>query len=101
MSLRIEVAGRAAAAALRGGSDVVVLAVFRRSCYVESPGAGLVCLGDASIGRGPLNAIVERFNAPRLSEVLEVSLQHAIIWQPAAMCGTWSRDAGERLEAAA
>lgn len=105
MSWRVEVAGRTAFAALGAGRDLVVRAVFQRSCYVESAGdstgMGLACVGDASIGRGPLNAIVERFHMPRLNEVLEISLQRAIVWQPTAMGSPWSDAAGERLVHAA
>ena len=46
---------RARRALTDGGGRV--LAVFRRSFYVEMAGGGLACLGPAALGAGPLNAL--------------------------------------------
>ncbi|MSO54280.1 MAG: DUF2877 domain-containing protein [Rhodospirillales bacterium] len=56
--LRIVLMGRVARRALSGPSSGRVLAVFRRSVYVETA-AGLACLGATSLGAGPLNAVGE------------------------------------------
>ena len=49
--------GDGAARALAPGLDGRVMAVFRRSFYVENETGGLACLGPPSLGAGPLNAI--------------------------------------------
>jgi hypothetical protein len=46
-----------------------VAAVFPRSCYLESHG-DFLCIGDESIGRGPLNALLAVAEWTRLSESL-------------------------------
>jgi hypothetical protein len=46
-----------------------VAAVFPRSCYLESHG-DFLCIGDETIGRGPLNALLARVAWTRLSESL-------------------------------
>jgi hypothetical protein len=46
-----------------------VAAVFPRSCYLESRG-DFLCVGDESIGRGPLNALLAAAAWTRLSESL-------------------------------
>ena len=63
MSWRANVAGRFAyeAAALGEGE---VCAVFRRSCYLRFAGERYACVGDASLGRGPLNALVDELRLP-------------------------------------
>ena len=58
-----EVAGRAAREALAAGEGEVC-AVFRRSFYLRL-GDRYACIGDASLGRGPLNALVAAFQASR------------------------------------
>jgi hypothetical protein len=81
-----EVAGRAARAALAGGAGEVC-AVFRRSFYVRS-GDKYACIGEASLGRGPLNALVAEFMAPALGTMVEVSLDGAQTWAPPPARGT-------------
>lgn len=39
--------------------DAVILAVFRRSFYLETSGGGLVCIGPKAIGAGPINMICD------------------------------------------
>ena len=50
--------GEFAARFLAAHATANIAAVFERSLYLESGGA-FVCLGDASIGDGPLNAIMD------------------------------------------
>jgi hypothetical protein len=47
--------GAAARASLRHGMTGRVLAAFRRTFYVIDTAGGVVCIGDASLGAGPLN----------------------------------------------
>lgn len=81
-----EVAGRAAREALALGEGEVC-AVFRRSFYLRYAGGRYACVGDASLGRGPLNALVAHFSEPSLGERLSVSTERAEPWEPAPMRG--------------
>lgn len=54
--LRVVRMGEAARASLRPGMSGRVLAVFRRTFYLIDCQGGVVCIGDASLGAGPLNA---------------------------------------------
>lgn len=81
MSFRAEIAGRFAREALQGG-DGEVCAVFRRSFYVRCPGERFACIGDSSLGNGPLNALVPDLAPPRLGERISVSLEQAATWEP-------------------
>jgi len=73
-----EVAGRAAREVLAAGAGEVC-AVFRRSCYVRLNGK-YACIGDAALGRGPLNALVAAFEAPPMGAAVTVSLESASSW---------------------
>jgi hypothetical protein len=84
MSFAAEVAGRFAREALSAGEGEVC-AVFRRSFYVRCAGGRYACIGDRSLGRGPLNALLERFEAPSLGERVSVSLERAQTWSPPAV----------------
>ncbi|MBI3024747.1 MAG: hypothetical protein HYY66_03545, partial [Candidatus Tectomicrobia bacterium] len=53
------VAGGAARRALAPHGAGKVLAVFRRSIYLERSGGALACLGPPALGAGPLNALCE------------------------------------------
>jgi hypothetical protein len=75
------VAGRFARAALASGEGEVC-AVFRRSFYLRF-GNKYACVGDASLGRGPLNALVLDFKEPNPRESVVVSLENAQSWQAA------------------
>lgn len=75
-----DVVGRAARLALESGAGEVC-AVFRRSFYIRSNGK-YACVGDASLGRGPLNALVAAFEAPSLGAAVVVSTQTAQSWAP-------------------
>ena len=80
-----EVAGRAARDALAGGAGEVV-AVFRRSFYVRA-GGKYACVGDSSLGRGPLNVLVSGFGEPALQESISVNFENARLWEPAPFGG--------------
>ena len=74
-SLSARIAGQFAA---QGEGDVC--ATFKRSFYLRFA-EGYTCVGDESIGHGPLNAIVEGFALPALGE--RVALSIASTWSPA------------------
>jgi Protein of unknown function (DUF2877) len=76
-----EVVGRAAREALTPG-DGEVCAVFRRSFYLRTPKNQFVCVGDASLGHGPLNALVRDFHEPALGDTASVILDNARTWEP-------------------
>jgi len=75
-----EVVGAAAREAL-GAGEGEVCAVFRRSFYLRF-GKNYACIGDASLGRGPLNALVREFKEPALGETAIISTEHAKNWEP-------------------
>src|SRR5262245_44870129 len=81
-----EVAGRAARETLASGAGEVC-AVFRRSFYVRQDGH-YACIGDLSLGRGPLNALVAAFEEPPMGARVEISLQSAKAWAPPPTRGT-------------
>lgn len=81
MSFRAEIAGRFAREALQG-SEGEVCAVFRRSFYLRCAGERYACIGDSSVGNGPLNALIPDLALPRLGERISVSLEQAGTWQP-------------------
>lgn len=81
-----EVTGRAARAALARGEGEVC-AAFRRSFYLRL-GNSYACVGEATLGRGPLNALVADFTAPPLGATVTVLMQEAEIWQPVPPRGT-------------
>jgi hypothetical protein len=76
-----EVTGRFAREALAGGEGEVC-ATFRRSFYLRCPGERYACVGDAALGRGPLNVLVSDFRMPALGERMGISTQEASVWQP-------------------
>ena len=77
-----EVVGRAARETLAAGTGEVC-AVFRRSFYLRLNGS-YACIGDASLGRGPLNALVASFQAPPMGAQALVSVDDARLWAPPA-----------------
>ena len=85
MSFAIEVAGRFALEALAAGAGEVC-ATFRRSFYVRTAdargGVLFACVGDASLGRGPLNALAREPHMPPLGAKVSVETQGAALWQP-------------------
>ena len=81
--LRAIVAGREAARVLAAGRPARVIARFARSAYVANS-RGLACLGDAGLGRGPLNAsLAPGSRLPALDEEVRVVLRGAERWRPA------------------
>jgi hypothetical protein len=80
---RAEVAGRAAREALAAGEGEVC-AVFRRSFYLKYGEKRFACIGDASLGRGPLNALVAILQQPSVGEKLTISVESAQLWMPPA-----------------
>jgi hypothetical protein len=82
--LSAEIAGRAALAALAAGEGTVC-ALFKRSFYLEFPGGRFACVGDMSLGHGPLNALVRDFSPAALGA--RVAVQASKAWQPRPMHG--------------
>lgn len=80
-SYAASVAGRFARDALALGEGEVC-AAFRRSFYLRFPGERYACVGDASLGHGPLNALVGDPRIPALGDRVTVSV--ASVWHPAA-----------------
>jgi len=95
-----QVVGRAArdAAALGEGE---VCALFRRSFYLRFPGARYACVGEPSLGRGPLNALVNDFTLPAMGERLLLSTTRAQVWAPALFAARNAPAIRELEEAAA
>jgi len=99
--LQLVECGRIARRIVTEHSAGIVCAVFRRSCYLEFAGRRTICLGDAALGRGPLNASIERFEAPRLGEALALSADRASLWRAQARQESPQRAALDALRAAA
>lgn len=78
----MSVVGRFAREALAQGPGEVC-AVFRRSFYLRCPRERYACVGDASLGRGPLNALVDDLRMPALGARVEISVEQASLWQAA------------------
>lgn len=81
MSFAADVAGRFAREALERGEGEVC-AVFRRSFYLRCPGERYACVGDASLGRGPLNVLIRESSLPALGEHVSIAMDQAQSWQP-------------------
>jgi len=94
MSFHASVIGRHAREAA-AGSDGEVCAVFRRSVYLRFPGERYACIGDGSLGCGPLNALLADFRLPALGERIALELADAQLWTPAPL----SREAEPDLRA--
>ncbi|HEY6821320.1 MAG TPA: DUF2877 domain-containing protein [Burkholderiales bacterium] len=95
-----QVVGRAArdAAALGPGE---VCALFRRSFYLRFPGGRYACVGESSLGRGPLNALVTVFALPAMGEQLLLSTIRAQLWTPTLFAAHKAPALRELEEAAA
>jgi hypothetical protein len=78
------VAGRFARDAAAAGAGEVC-AVFRRSFYARFPGGRYACVGEASLGIGPLNALVASFIKPEIGE--EILLETQSVWSPPTRWG--------------
>lgn len=57
-TFRVQCIGGAGRRTLAAGTGLRLLAVFRRSLYVQARSGGTICLGPPSLGPGPLNALV-------------------------------------------
>lgn len=97
---RVVECGQRAHRILQQRSTGIAVAVFRRSAYLECAAQGLICIGDASLGRGPLNARLETFAPPRGGEVLSLTIEAAAIWTPSSRAGRPIRAALRALRAA-
>ena len=73
------VAGRFARDALALGEGEVC-ARFQRSVYLRLPAGKYACVGDPSLGCGPLNALVDGFSPPQMGTRFSVSVSAA--WSP-------------------
>ena len=73
--------GRFARDALAQGAGEVC-ALFRRSFYLRCPGERYACVGDASLGRGPLNVLVDELALPAMGACVEIATEQASIWKP-------------------
>ncbi len=80
MSFRIE-ALEVGSASWGLAGPATVFASFERSCYVESP-AGIACIGDRRLGRGPLNILVSRYSPLFEGDRLLIDAYSAMIWRP-------------------
>jgi uncharacterized protein DUF2877 len=81
LKLGVSVIGRFAADAARDGEGEVC-ALVRRSCYVRFAGERYARVGESSLGRGPLNALVPDFSLPALGERISLELPAAERWSP-------------------
>ena len=82
MSWRASVAGRFALEAAQGEGEV--RAVFRRSCYLRF-GRRYACVGDATLGRGPLNILIDDFHPPVIGARVALAMEHAATWLAPAL----------------
>ncbi len=89
--LRAEVVGRFSRAALALGEGEVC-ALFRRSYYLRFPEERYACVGDASLGRGPLNALVSGAALPAIGDRILVSVENATLWTPPALAAAGTPD---------
>ena len=97
---RVVECGRIVREVLQQGSTGIAYAVFRRSAYLECSARHLICIGDASLGRGPLNARVEGFVLPRPGEMLRLTMDGAALWTPTHRTGRPGQAALRALRAA-
>jgi hypothetical protein len=100
-ALPIRECGRIAHRILAAAPAGSVCAVFRRSCYLEFVGGQVVCVGDRSLGRGPLNAQVDRFQPLRLGDSVALRLDGAKLWRPTTRLARVDGAALRALRAAA
>ena len=84
MSFQASLIGRYAQQSASGGEGEV-RAVFRRSFYLYFPGERYACVGDTSLGCGPLNALVTDFRIPSPGERVALDISAARLWTPAPL----------------
>ncbi len=99
-ALAARLAGRFAREALAlGGGEVCAL--LRRGFYLRFPGRRFACIGDASLGAGPLNALVDSLPAAALGQRLTLDATRAEPWTPPDANGTFPDNARAIARAAA
>jgi len=99
MSWRASVIGRfAREAAARGEGEV--RAVFRRSFYVRFPDERYACIGERTLGRGPLNALVDDARLPAIGERVALSTDGADLWTPTPLAPSCAPDVRALQDAA-
>jgi hypothetical protein len=84
--------GRFAREALALGAGEVC-ALLRRGFYLRFPGGRFACVGDATLGAGPLNAIVDAPLAPALGQQIRIETANAASWAPPAPNGAFPDNA--------
>ena len=89
-----KIGGRFARDALALGEGEVC-AAFRRSFYLRFREGRYACIGDASLGRGPLNALVTDWHPATLGERLSVSV--GSVWSPEPLPVRFVALEGERV----
>lgn len=92
--------GRFAREALSLGAGEVC-ALVRGGFYLRFPGARFARVGDASLGPGPLNALVEVLPPALLGQRMSIGLEGAALWQAPAPSGAFPDNARGIIEAAA
>lgn len=78
-----------------------VCALLRGGFYLRFGGGRFARVGDAALGGGPLNVLVEVLPAARLGETLLLSLENCTAWVPAAPNGAFPGNAAALAERAA
>lgn len=99
-ALAARLAGRFAREALAMGPGEVC-ALLRSGFYLRFGGARFARVGDAALGGGPLNVLVQALPAARLGEALSISLESCAAWVPPAPNGAFPGNAGALAERAA
>jgi uncharacterized protein DUF2877 len=73
-----------------------ICAVFRRSVYLRFAGERYACLGDDTLGRGPLNAVVAERRALRslrLGARVDILSRNVALWSPPRHAARWPGNA--------
>ena len=98
-ALAARLAGRFAREALALGAGEVC-ALRRRGFYLRFPGGRFACVGEAALGGGPLNALVDALPAVALGEQLSIGLQDSVLWHPPPSTGAFPDNASAIARAA-
>ena len=98
--LNARIVGRFAREALALGAGEVC-ALRRRSFYLRFPGGRVACIGDAALGGGPLNALVDALPAVAPGEQLSIGLEDTALWRPPPSTDAFPDNAGAIAQAAA
>ncbi|MGQ0547793.1 MAG: oxamate carbamoyltransferase subunit AllH family protein [Betaproteobacteria bacterium] len=93
-------AGRFAREALALGAGEVC-ALLRRGFYLRFPGARFACVGDATLGPGPLHALVEVLPPAALNQKISIDVESATLWQPPPSSGAFPDNAAALAREAA